>query len=137
MRYCSAALAYDPESGKMLICTNKKHTAWTFPKGGQEPGLSSMENAAKECFEETGYRCSDKGFSLGTYEIYKKGEIHHIEVFALALLNSLPEGPGEGRGTLVCAAARLELRLDTYLMPFVVKLDKHLLACAKHEAAKK
>ena len=137
IRYCSAALAYHPKTHDILVVSNQRRTKFVFPKGGLEPGLSPQENAAKECLEESGYKCSTKGFSLGSYDIFKNGFIHRIEVFALALnTNHTPRPPEKGREVLLWTADQLPRVLDEYLMPFVIKLQDHLDACGVHEAAK-
>ena len=137
VRYCSAALAYTP-TGSMLLCTSKKGTAWLFPKGGLEPGLTPEENAAKECLEETGHLCRDKGFSLGTYEIVKEGMINRIEVFALALVGFDASGSGAEPGRkvdLVSAYDAMDM-VGPYLAPFVVRLNDHLAASKEHDSRK-
>ena len=137
VRYCSAALVYTP-TGSVLLCTNKKATAWLFPKGGLEPGLTPEENAAKECWEETGHLCRDKGFSLGTYEIVKEGMINRIEVFALALIGFDASGPGAEPGRkvdLVPAYDAMEM-VGPYLAPFVVRLNDHISASKDHDSRK-
>lgn len=136
IRYCSAALAYNASTKEMLIISNKKRTAWTFPKGGLEPGISAEENAAKECLEESGYSCAEKGFSLGTYEIYKEGMVNRIEVFALAL--GRKEGdPEPGRKIVIGSPDLCCQYLDRYLQPFVMRLEEHLEACNDHDSRKK
>jgi phosphohistidine phosphatase len=137
IRYCSAALAYRP-NGMVLLCTNKKATTWLFPKGGLEPGLTPEENAAKECHEETGWTCKEKGFSLGTYEIVKEGMINRIEVFALSLVGFDDTGTGAERGrrvSLVSANEAIEM-VGPFLAPFVVRLADHLSASDEHDARK-
>lgn len=135
IRYCSAALAYR-HSGLFLLCTNKKATTWLFPKGGLEPGLTPEENAAKECLEETGWSCANKGFSLGTYEIVKEGMINRIEVFALELHNNDGASAEPGRRVrLVSAEDAIEM-VGPFLAPFVVRLAEHISASKEHDSRK-
>jgi 8-oxo-dGTP pyrophosphatase MutT (NUDIX family) len=133
IRYCSAALAYTDVN--VLICTNKKSTAWLFPKGGLERGLTPQENAAKECLEETGFACSEKGFSLGTYEILKEGVINRIEVFALSLLD-YKNSPEKGREVAIVPAEDAIKMVGPFLAPFVARLYEHLEASREHDSRK-
>lgn len=137
IRYCSAALAYH-NNGNVLLCTNKKATTWLFPKGGLEPGLTPEENAAKECLEETGWSCSSKGFSLGTYEIVKEGRINRIEVFALELLffNYTGASADEGRQIKLVSWEDAVKLVGPFLAPFVVRLAEHLSASDEHDRRK-
>jgi 8-oxo-dGTP pyrophosphatase MutT (NUDIX family) len=137
IRQCSAALAYT-KNGNILLVTNVKGTRWGFPKGGLEAGLTPMENAAKECLEETGYKCSDKGFSLGHYEIFKDDTINRVEVFALALVDNGYEvaAEEEARRIDVIKPEKALMLLDRYLAPFVVRFQNHLEACEDHERRK-
>ncbi len=136
MRLCSAALVYNENNRTFLLTSNKKKTIFLLPKGGLEAGLSPMQNAQKECREETGFNCAAEGFSLGVYEMYKNGVVNRVEVFALAGDGDV-YGSGEDRVTKwLSPEAALDV-IDPYLAPFVVKLRDHLDACAVHEARKK
>lgn len=136
MRLCSAALVYKEDTQEVLLTSNKRKQVWLLPKGGLEAGITPMQNAQKECREETGYNCEASGFSLGSYDMYKKGVVNRIEVFALAGYGDF-YGPSEDRvSKWVSIDAAIEL-VDPHVAPFLVKMRDHLVACARHEAAKK
>lgn len=136
IRYCSAALAYTANNQVVLVTPKKRRDELLLPKGGLEAGLSPAGNAAKECFEEAGVRCDNEGFSLGSYDVYKRGTINRVEVFALAT-DGIVHLNGEGRLVrLVPIEEAIEL-VSPYLAPFLAKMASHLEACARHEAAKK
>ena len=135
IRFCSAALVYD-HFGQILLVSNRERTKFLFPKGGIEPGLSPSKNAQKECLEETGYTCDSEGFSLGVYEIYKRGIINRVDVIALHSRGEIIQVQHENRVvTWVSCEKALEM-ISPYLAPFILRIQNHIEMCALHDSRK-
>ena len=142
VRRCSAALAYSvTQKGELriVLVSNKSKDTFLFPKGGIEPGLSPEQNAQKECREEAGIDCADHGFSLGSYEFYKKGIVNQVEVFALFTDGrDAPKGfRTEGRNVLWIEPDRALECVDRHLAPFIIRLMGHIEGQTLHDSRKK
>lgn len=142
MRYCSAALIYT-EDYRIVLVSNKSQNKWVIPKGGIDPRLTPLQNAAKECMEEGGFECAKTGFSLGHYEVLKEGVINRVEVFALAATVTAADErryatsvSPEGRLVRVFSPEKAVNEVDPYLAVFIHKLRCHFEACAAHDSRK-
>ena len=87
----SAVIPYQHRDGhlEVLLITNNRRTRWVLPKGLVDEGLSAAESAAKEAFEEAGLRGVVSPEALGRYEYDKWGGTCVVEVFLMAVTESL------------------------------------------------
>ena len=96
VRLQSGCIPFRKKNGKPQVLLVRKKTKtgwWGFTKGGLEPHLTLEENAAKECFEESGIT-GRMGPQIGTFTYEKDGVKNHVTMFALEFfvqLESYPE----------------------------------------------
>ena len=68
---------------EVLLITNRKRTRWVVPKGIVDPGLSPVESAQKEAWEEAGIRGQTPDEVVGVYPYQKWGGTCTVEVFVM------------------------------------------------------
>lgn len=83
----SAVLPYRLRRDRLeiLMVTSRRRRRWVIPKGVQEPGLSAIECACREAFEEAGVEGSVESKPLGTYRYEKWGGTCSVVVFLMAV----------------------------------------------------
>jgi 8-oxo-dGTP pyrophosphatase MutT (NUDIX family) len=84
---------YIDEGLEILLITSRKGKRWIIPKGLLEEGLSPVELAAKEAWEEAGISGNISMQSLGEYEYEKWNGVCRVNVFSLCVLNVLDTWP--------------------------------------------
>jgi 8-oxo-dGTP pyrophosphatase MutT (NUDIX family) len=68
---------------EILLITSSTTRRWGIPKGYLEPGMTPIESAINEAFEEAGVRGIIVGEALGYFFVEKSGHNFRIEVFLL------------------------------------------------------
>ena len=68
---------------EVLLITNKDRTRWGIPKGNFEPGMTPLESAAKEAWEEGGAKGRTLLPVVGEYVYEKNGIGHLVEVYVM------------------------------------------------------
>ncbi len=93
----SGVLPYRYHQGKwqIMLITKTDKTTWILPKGIVEPGLSSMESAAKEAMEEAGVTGHIDTKVLGMYQHHKWGGVCDITIYPLQVENCLEDDTWE------------------------------------------
>ncbi len=89
----SGAIPYRSHEGKwqIMLVTNKNKTKWGLPKGIVEPGLSSIQSAAKEAMEEAGVIGNIENKVLGMYQHHKWGGVCDITIYPLQVEQCLED----------------------------------------------
>ncbi len=85
----SAVIPFRFKSGKpeILLITSLNKQNWIIPKGFVEDGLSALESAQKEAFEEAGVNGLVQSNLLGIYHQKKWGGNCRIQVYAMLVEN--------------------------------------------------
>ena len=101
---------------QVLLVTSLSSRRWIMPKGWIEPGLTPVESAMREAFEEAGVTGTTDPAVLGCYHYLKErkgGAIPcSVDVFALHVTQELedwPERPVRTRQWLALDAAMAKL----------------------------
>jgi phosphohistidine phosphatase len=83
----SAALPFRFRGGRVefLLLTSRNQKRWVLPKGVVEPGLSPVESALKEAWEEAGIEGTISPHSVGSYTHEKWGGTCSVQVFLLSV----------------------------------------------------
>jgi 8-oxo-dGTP pyrophosphatase MutT (NUDIX family) len=68
---------------EVLLVTNRKQKRWVIPKGIVDLGLSPLDSAVKEAWEEAGVRGNPLTQPLGEYQYRKWGGTCRVVVFLL------------------------------------------------------
>ena len=81
----SAVIPYRFNKGRLeiLIISSSKNNHYVIPKGIIEPGLSSLQSAAKEAYEEAGIKGTIDLNVIGKYSTIKWKAETTIEVFSM------------------------------------------------------
>lgn len=87
----SGVIPYNKKEGelKLLLISVGSKQKWGFPKGIIEPGLSPQASAEKEAWEEAGIKGVVANQALGIYQKEKWGALCTIEVFPMAVTDSV------------------------------------------------
>jgi 8-oxo-dGTP pyrophosphatase MutT (NUDIX family) len=93
----SGVIAYRLKKGvpEILLVTSRNRRRWVIPKGVVEIGMSAVDSAAKEAYEEAGVRGEASPEAIGSYEYTKWNGICIVEVFPLHVTELLEEWPEE------------------------------------------
>lgn len=107
----SAVLPYRILDGQVeiLLVSSRRKKRWVLPKGVVEPGLSAVESAVKEAWEEAGLEGRAASQTVGTYRYEKWGGVCTVQVFPLQverLSESWPESTRDRRWFAPAEAAR-------------------------------
>jgi 8-oxo-dGTP pyrophosphatase MutT (NUDIX family) len=91
----SGVIAYRLKDGtpEILLVTSRNRRRWVIPKGVVEIGMSAVESAAKEAYEEAGVRGEAFAEAIGSYEYSKWNGVCIVEVFLLQVTELLDEWP--------------------------------------------
>jgi len=81
------------DSIEILIITSRKRKRWVIPKGVIEPGLTPIQSAAAEAFEEAGLRGNIDPKAVGEYDYNKWGGTCHVRVFLMEVIDVLDTWP--------------------------------------------
>ena len=98
----SAVLPYRILDGRVeiLLVSSRRKKRWVLPKGVVEPGLSAVDSAVKEAWEEAGLEGLAASHAVGTYRYEKWGGVCTVQVFPLQverLSESWPESTRDRR----------------------------------------
>lgn len=107
----SAVLPYRILDGRVeiLLVSSRRKKRWVLPKGVVEPGLSAVESAVKEAWEEAGLEGLAASQTAGSYRYEKWGGVCTVQVFPLQverLSESWPESTRDRRWFAPQEAAR-------------------------------
>ena len=107
----SAVLPYRILEGRVqiLLVSSRRKKRWVLPKGVVEPGLSAVDSAVKEAWEEAGLEGLAASQTVGTYRYEKWGGVCTVQVFPLQverLSESWPESTRDRRWFASEEAAR-------------------------------
>lgn len=107
----SAVLPYRILEGRVeiLLVSSRSKKRWVLPKGVVEPGLSAVDSAVKEAWEEAGLEGLATAHTVGTYRYEKWGGVCTVQVFPLQverLSESWPESTRDRRWFAPQEAAR-------------------------------
>lgn len=107
----SAVLPYRILDGRVeiLLVSSRRKKRWVLPKGVVEPGLSAVDSAVKEAWEEAGLEGLAAPQTVGTYRYEKWGGVCTVQVFPLQverLSESWPESTRDRRWFAPQEAAR-------------------------------
>ncbi len=93
----SAILPYRWKDGKLeiLLITNHTGKHYVIPKGVIEPGMTAVDSAAKEAFEEAGILGIPEGKPLGQYTYKKWGGRCRVQLYAMEVQQVLAHWPEE------------------------------------------
>ena len=118
----SAVLPYRILEGRVeiLLVSSRRKKRWVLPKGVVEPGLSAVDSAVKEAWEEAGLEGLAAPQTVGTYRYEKWGGVCTVQVFPLQverLSESCPKAlvivvGSHGRGSSHSPGARTEATHD-------------------------
>lgn len=78
---------------EILLITTRKRKRWIIPKGIVDPGLSALESALKEAYEEAGIRGSAPETPFGEYSYEKWRGVCRVEVFLCEVTDVLDAWP--------------------------------------------
>lgn len=84
------------EKPEVLLITSRGRGRWIIPKGVIDPGMTAIESACKEAYEEAGIRGEAGATALGKYQYEKWGGTCTVAVFALKVLTVLESWPEDG-----------------------------------------
>jgi len=95
----SAVLPYRVSEGgvEILLVTSRGKRRWVLPKGVVEPGLTAVESALKEAWEEAGVEGRVDAEVLGCYQYEKWGGTCTVEVFPLRVERLADRWPESSR----------------------------------------
>lgn len=91
----SAILPYRWEDGQLeiLLITNHTGKHYVIPKGVIEPGMTPVDSAAKEAFEEAGILGVPETRPLGEYSYKKWGGRCRVQVYPMEVREILKHWP--------------------------------------------
>ena len=102
---------------------------WVVPKGVSDPATSLQASAAKEALEEAGVKGEVGEESLGSYQYEKWGAACTVQVYPMAVSETIPEPEWEekhrGREWLSPKQAMKRLK-QAELSPMIEMLVKQL-----------
>ncbi len=83
----------DPSGMRIVLVTNFRGKRWMVPKGELEEGLTSMETAVQEAYEEGGIIGIPHPIPAGHYVMRKRGLTLKVDLFALEVQHLLKRWP--------------------------------------------
>ena len=94
----SGVIAYRLKDGRpeIVLVTSRNRRRWVIPKGVVEIGMSAVDSAAKEAYEEAGVRGEAHPEAIGSYEYNKWNGVCIVEVFLIRVTELLDEWPEDG-----------------------------------------
>jgi 8-oxo-dGTP pyrophosphatase MutT (NUDIX family) len=96
----SGVIPLSRETGapRIMLISSRSGKRWVIPKGVVDPGLSPLESAVKEAWEEAGLRGRVDEKALGRYEYRKWQGTCRVEVFVMEVEHQSEQWPeGEVR----------------------------------------
>ncbi len=78
---------------EVMLITARGGNRWIVPKGLIEDGMSAVEAAAQEAFEEAGIRGQVSANSVGEYQYEKWGGTCVVQVFLMQVEETLENWP--------------------------------------------
>lgn len=78
---------------EVLLITSRRRGRWVIPKGVIDPGMSAVESARKEAYEEAGIRGELSPDPLGEYRYDKWGGTCTVKVFKMEVQEQLKAWP--------------------------------------------
>lgn len=95
-RYQAGIVPYkgDKKKGyKVLLISSRTTKSWIFPKGNVAKGLSEVESAEKEAFEEAGVKGEANGNIIGVYKYTRFGVEYNVSMYSMNVKKDLDEWP--------------------------------------------
>jgi len=91
----SGVIPYRVINGKIeiILITSTKHRAWVIPKGGISKGMSAVDSAVKEAWEEAGVIGQVHTQKIGTFKYRKRGNKYRVTLFLLSVKTTLDNWP--------------------------------------------
>ena len=130
----SAIIPYRLAKDKLeiLLITSSSNKHWVVPKGIIEPGLSALNSAEKEAFEEAGIEGDSNKNRLGQYSYEKWGSLCNVEVYSMQVNYVLPESQWHEshRERIWVSVEKAEKMLkQVALLPLLKKLQQQVNSC--------
>jgi len=124
----SAILPYRWHDGQLeiLLITNHTGKHYVIPKGVVEPGMTAVDSAAKEAFEEAGILGVPDGTPLGQYTYKKWGGRCRVQLYAMEVRQVLAHRPEEEQRSRKWLAVKKAVSLLKHknLRPLVKRWSK-------------
>ena len=110
----SAVLPYRVLEGhvEIMLVTSRSKRRWVLPKGVVEPGLSAVDSAVKEAWEEAGVEGIVDPEVLDRYTYKKWGGICTVQVFPLRVERVAESWPESSRDRRWLELRDAALRVD-------------------------
>ncbi len=117
----SAVIPFRIVDGKLeiLLITARGGHRWIVPKGIIDDGMTAVETAAQEAYEEAGIRGQVLTEMVGEYEYEKWGGVCHVQVFLMQVeevLENWPEASFRTRRWVAAEKAREMVQEPTIKM---------------------
>ncbi len=97
---------------QILLITSSSGTRWVVPKGQIAPGLTPLESAVKEAYEEAGIVGVTGSHPVGAYEYLKRGARRICDLYPMSVARMLAKWPEMGRERLWMPPHRAIKRAD-------------------------
>ncbi len=81
------------EGLEILLVTSSSGSRWVVPKGDVEPGLSALESAVKEAYEEAGVVGVAGARPVGSFQYRKGGAQRVCALYPLSVAKVLSKWP--------------------------------------------
>lgn len=136
VREQSGCIPYRVRAGKVEVLLIKKKTKqawWGFCKGGLESHLNKRDNAAKECYEESGITGTVTK-NIGKFEYKKDGKRQIVYMYAMEFHTELDNWPEKrDRKRRWCSMSKARKLLSAEHHKFLVEIQNE----ADKKAAKR
>ena len=83
-------------AGQVCLVTSRSGKRWVVPKGNMEPGKPAGEIGLQEAWEEAGLVGLLRQEPLGSYFYEKMGQLCHVIVFQLDVMDQVDHYPEAG-----------------------------------------
>lgn len=127
----SGVIAYrlDP-SGKpeLVLVTSRNGSHWVIPKGLVESGMTPVDSALKEAFEEAGVRAvAVDGVPVGAYVYSKWHTDFHVKVYLARVTEVLETWPERFRKRQWLSVAAAAAKVDEPKLKDIISSVKFLI----------
>jgi 8-oxo-dGTP pyrophosphatase MutT (NUDIX family) len=127
---------YTGDGLQILLITSSSGGRWVVPKGQIEPGLTPLESAVKEAYEEAGIVGVTGSRPVGAYEYLKRGARRVCDLYPMSVAKMLAKWPEMGRDRLWMPPHRaIERAAHPGLVRCIAALCNRLYQATPREAA--